>query len=50
LRRRLARLPPNTHLLYQDNGDGTFKDVSVVSGIAAAKGGYGLTAVVERTN
>jgi len=40
----------NTHLLYQDNGDGTFKDVSVVSGIAAAKGGYGLTAVVERTN
>jgi hypothetical protein len=38
-------LPPETHLLYHNNGDGTFKDVSVVSGIAAARGSYGLTAV-----
>jgi hypothetical protein len=38
-------LPPETHLLYHNNGDGTFKDVSVPSGIAAAKGSYGLTAV-----
>ena len=38
-------LPPETHLLYHNNGDGTFRDVSVHSGIAAAKGSYGLTAV-----
>ena len=38
-------LPPETHLLYHNNGDGTFKDVSERSGIAAAKGSYGLTAV-----
>jgi len=38
-------LPPETQLLYHNNGDGTFKDVSVSSGIAAAKGSYGLTAV-----
>jgi enediyne biosynthesis protein E4 len=38
-------LPPETQLLYHNNGDGTFKDVSVASGIAAAKGSYALTAV-----
>jgi hypothetical protein len=38
-------LPPETHLLYHNNGDGTFKDVSERSGIAAARGSYGLTAV-----
>jgi len=38
-------LPPETHLLYHNNGDGTFKDVSGPSGIAAARGSYGLTAV-----
>ncbi len=38
-------LPPETHTLYHNNGDGTFKDVSVRSGIAAATGSYGLTAV-----
>ena len=38
-------LPPETHLLYHNNGDGTFTDVSVKSGIAKAKGSYGLTAV-----
>jgi hypothetical protein len=31
--------------LYRNNGDGTFTDVSVKSGIAKAKGSYGLTAV-----
>ena len=38
-------LLPETHLLYHNNGDGTFTDVSVKSGIAKAKGSYGLTAV-----
>jgi hypothetical protein len=38
-------LPSETHLLYHNNGDGTFTDVSGPSGIAAAKGSYGLTAV-----
>ena len=38
-------LLPETHLLYHNNGDGTFSDVSVQSGIAKAKGSYGLTAV-----
>ncbi len=31
--------------LYRNNGDGTFRDVSRESGIAQAKGGYGMTAV-----
>jgi enediyne biosynthesis protein E4 len=38
-------LPPGTHLLYHNNGDGTFTDVSVKSGIAKAKGSYAMTAV-----
>jgi hypothetical protein len=38
-------LPPETCLLYRNNGDGTFRDLSVASGIAAATGSYGLTAV-----
>jgi hypothetical protein len=38
-------LPHEGHLLYHNNGDGTFTDVSVKSGIAAAKGSYGMTAV-----
>ena len=33
------------HVLYRNNGDGTFTDVSRESGIAAIKGSYGLTAV-----
>ncbi len=33
------------HSLYRNNGNGTFTDVSVAAGIAAAKGSYGLTAV-----
>ena len=31
--------------LYRNNGDGTFTDVSTVSGVAKAKGGYMMTAV-----
>ena len=38
-------LPPGRHLLYRNNGDGTFTDVSASSGIAKATGGYGMTAV-----
>ena len=38
-------LPPETPSLYRNNGDGTFTDVSVKAGIAAATGSYGLTAV-----
>ena len=38
-------LPPGTHLLYHNNGDGTFTDVTVSSGIAKAKGSYAMTAV-----
>jgi hypothetical protein len=37
-------LPLPTHLLYRNNGDGTFTDVSKESGVAALKGSYGLTA------
>ena len=33
------------HHLYRNNGDGTFKDVSSESGVAAIRGSYGLTAV-----
>ena len=33
------------HLLYRNNGDGTFTDVSKESGIAAVGNSYGLTAV-----
>ncbi len=33
------------HLLYRNNGDGTFTDISKESGIGAIQGSYGLTAV-----
>lgn len=38
-------LPYGHHSLYHNNGDGTFTDVTVASGIAKSHGGYGLTAV-----
>jgi hypothetical protein len=38
-------LPPETHCLYHNNGDGTFTDVTVSSGISKATGSYGLTSV-----
>ena len=37
--------PFGRHSLYRNNGDGTFTDVSVSSGIAGARGSYGLTAI-----
>jgi hypothetical protein len=40
-----AGLPQQNCLLYRNNGDGTFTDVSGQSGIAAVKPGYPLTAV-----
>jgi hypothetical protein len=43
-------LPPDTHSLYHNNGDGTFTEVSRPSGIAAAHGTYGLTAVAADFN
>jgi hypothetical protein len=38
-------LPPETNLLFHNNGDGTFSDVTEASGIGKIKGSYGLTAV-----
>jgi hypothetical protein len=38
-------LPPGTHSLYRNKGNGTFSDVSEASGIKAAKGGYGMSVV-----
>jgi hypothetical protein len=38
-------LPTGRHLLYRNNGDGTFTDVSQQSGIAQATGCYGMTVV-----
>jgi hypothetical protein len=37
-------LPLPSHLLYRNNGNGTFADVSKESGVAAMRGSYGLTA------
>jgi len=36
-------LPFPTHLLYRNNGDGTFTDVSKQSGVSASHSSYGLT-------
>ena len=38
-------LPTDTNLLYHNRGDGTFADVSAVSGIARVTGRYPMTAV-----
>jgi len=38
-------LPPGTHSLYRNNGDGTFTDVSREAGIGAATKCYGMTVV-----
>jgi len=37
-------LPTDTNLLYHNNGDGTFTDVSAPSGIAKVQGRYSMTA------
>ena len=39
-----AGLPQESCRLYHNNGDGTFTDVSLESGISAVKAGYALTA------
>ena len=38
-------LAPGAPLLYRNNGDGTFTDVSVSSGVAKTTGSYMMTAV-----
>ena len=38
-------LPPGVGMLYHNNGDGTFTDVSEKSGISKVKGSYLMTAV-----
>jgi len=38
-------LPTGKHLLYHNNGDGTFTDVTKQAGIAKATEGYGMTVV-----
>jgi hypothetical protein len=38
-------LPTGRHLLYRNNGDGTFKDVSQEAGITKATQTYGMTVV-----
>ena len=43
-------LPTDTNLLYRNNGDGTFTDVSEKSGIAKVTGRYSMTAVVTDYN
>jgi len=40
-----AGLPDEGSLLFHNNGDGTFHDVSAKAGVASAKPGYALTAV-----
>jgi len=37
-------LPTDTHLLFHNNGDGTFADVSTQTGIARVTGRYAMTA------
>jgi hypothetical protein len=38
-------LPTGRHILYHNNGDGTFTDVTNKSGIATATESYGMTAI-----
>ncbi len=39
-------LPTDTNLLYRNNGDGTFTDVSQASGVSRVQNRYAMTAVV----
>ncbi len=43
-------LPTDTNLLYHNNGNGTFTDVSEKSGIAKVTGRYSMTAIVTDFN
>ena len=42
--------PPGVPALYRNNGDGTFTDVSVSSGVVNAKGSYMMTAAAADFN
>ena len=43
-------LPYGHHLLYHNNGDGTFSDVTMASGIGKVDGGFGLTVAAADFN
>jgi hypothetical protein len=43
-------LPTDTNLLYHNNGDGTFTDVSDASGISRVRGRYSMTATTTDFN
>ncbi|HEV7889196.1 MAG TPA: CRTAC1 family protein [Pyrinomonadaceae bacterium] len=43
-------LPTDINLLYHNNGDGTFKDVSEASGVAKVQGRYSMTSTVTDYN
>ena len=43
-------LPTDTNLLYHNNGDGTFTDVSNKSGVGAVTGRYSMTAITTDFN
>lgn len=43
-------LPTDTNLLYHNNGDGTFTDVSESSGISKVTGRYSMTAITTDFN
>ncbi|MCD9184894.1 MAG: CRTAC1 family protein [Pyrinomonadaceae bacterium] len=43
-------LPTDTNLLYRNNGNGTFTDVSEKSGISKVTGRYSMTAIVTDFN
>ena len=43
-------LPPSLPALYRNNGDGTFTDVSVESGVTKCQGSYMMTAVAADFN
>ena len=38
-------MPPASHFLYRNNGDGTFTDVSREAGISELRESYGMTVV-----
>ena len=42
-------LPTGRHLLYRNNGDGTFTDVSTEAGIDKATERYGMTDTMPRS-
>lgn len=43
-------LAPGADILYRNNGDGTFTDISARAGVAAKRPSYGFTAIIEDFN